>query len=115
MGGVPGAVVATVAYAIPSFVIVSVMAALVRRYGELRHVQNAIAGLKPGVVGLIFAAGLSIVLSAGLGNVFPFTSVDWVALILFAGAFAALRRFKRLSPLLVISICGAAGGVLYTV
>jgi chromate transporter len=132
--GIPGAVVATVGYLLPSLIVVSVLAALYRRYGALRPVQNALAGLRPGVVGLILAASVSIVLAAVLGEGFfvpaalsglaarlgaagdaatATLSVNWAAAVLCAGAFVVLRRFKRTPPLLVIACCGGLGMGVY--
>ncbi|MDR3305740.1 MAG: chromate transporter [Clostridiales Family XIII bacterium] len=121
--GLPGAVLATAAFVLPSFILVSVLALLYRRYSEIRVVGNALAGLRPASVGLILAAGLSIVLMAffGDGDIFVLfgsgsasVSVDYAAAALFAASFFLLRRFK-LPQYAIILGCGAVGGAVYTI
>lgn len=114
--GVPGAVIATIAYVLPSFIIVSILAWMYRKYGEIQHFRNAMAGLRPASVGLILSAGLSIVILSIYGDTaaaFVLTNLDIVAIILVVGAFVCLRAFKT-PQIAVIAACGAIGGVCYT-
>jgi chromate transporter len=114
--GIAGAVVATFAFVLPSFIIVSVLAILYRKYSELSAVQNVLSGLRPATVGLILSAGLSIVILSLFGEsgiTASINQIDFVAAGLFVCGFAVLRKFK-LPPLVVILACGAASGLLYT-
>jgi chromate transporter len=115
--GILGAVVATIAFALPSFIIVSVLAVLYRKYGKLNTVQNVLSGLRPASVGLILSAGLSIVVLLLFGDegfLPDIHAVDFVAGGLLVSGFAVLRIFK-IPPLAVIAGCGAIGGALYSI
>ncbi|MDR0853303.1 MAG: chromate transporter [Clostridiales Family XIII bacterium] len=115
--GIAGGIVATVAYTLPSFIIVSVLAVLYRKYSELRPVQNALSGIRPATIGLIFSAGLSIVWMSFFGVGVSFGAiggVDFIAVCIFAAGFVVLRVFKP-SPLLLIAGSGVLGGVIYTI
>ena len=107
IAGLGGAVVATLGCILPSCLICSLLAFVYYRYRELSLLQSVLASLRPAVVALIAAAGLSIlrlvVLGEGAG-----LSIDWVGLGIFAAAFAVLRRLKW-NPILVMGLCGAAG------
>jgi chromate transporter len=56
LGGWPGAIVATVAFLIPAFAIMTIMAAAVLALPDAPVVRNALTGLQIGVVGLLAAA-----------------------------------------------------------
>lgn len=115
--GVPGALVASFSFILPSVVIVSLLAYLYRRYSELPVVQNALAGVRPAATGLILAAAIDILVTIAFGtdiHSLIFASPDIVTLILACAGVAVLRAF-RTPPLLMIVACGAAGGALYGV
>ena len=66
-----------------------------------------LGSLRPAVVALIAAAGLSILKLVAFDNcAIALENVHWIGLALFAGAFIALRKFK-LNPILVMLCCGA--------
>ena len=116
--GIPGAVVATVAFVLPSFIITSVLAILYRKYSELKVVKNTLEGLRPASIGLILSAGLSIVvlcLFGAEGFNFSDYSLEYISAGLFAVSFVAMRLLKKVPPIAVIALCGAVGGVLHTV
>ena len=112
VAGVPGAVCATLGCVLPSLVIVSLMAMLYRRYGNLAAVQQILSGLRPAVVALIASAGLSILMQAVFGGARP----SWEGFrvqgaALFTLALALLRR-AHLSPILTMLLCGAVSLLL---
>lgn len=110
IGGLPGAVAATAGCVAPSLVIVLLLAVLYKRFGKLELIQGILSGLRPVVVALIAVAGVGILELAfweGAG-----ASVNIPGILLFAAAFFVLRRWK-LSPVLVMLLCGVAGGVVY--
>lgn len=110
IAGVPGALTATFGCILPSCLIVSLLSWLYRRYQALPALQSVLGCLRPAVVALIASAGLSILkLVAVQGG-----SVQWLGLVLFAGAFVLLRKTK-LSPIVIMLLCGAgylAAGLL---
>lgn len=115
IGGLPGALAATAGCVAPSFVIVLLLAVLYKKYGKLELIQGILAGLRPVVVALIAVAGVGILELAFLdGAEKGIQAVSWniPGMLLFAAALFILRRWK-LSPVLVMLLCGAAGGVMY--
>lgn len=106
IAGLGGAVVATLACILPSCFIVSLLAFIYYRYKQLSVLQSVLASLRPAVVALIAAAGLSILeLVAFEGNAPGLANVNWVGVGIFLAAFVLLRKFKR-NPILVMVLCG---------
>lgn len=102
MAGVPGALVATFGCVLPSLLIVSLLAHLYYRYKTVPILQSALSALRPVVVALIASAALSILSLVAIRD----GGASWPDLVLFAAAFAALRRF-RINPILAIAGSGA--------
>lgn len=116
IGGVLGAVIATLGCIAPSCIIVLILAALYKKYSSMKYVQGALNSLRPAVTGLIASAGLSIVLYALISdNAVSFTlkSIDFIALALIALGVFLLRKIK-LNPILIIFGAGVVGGVVYS-
>ena len=108
-----GAIVATLGCILPSLFIVSALAFVYFRYKNLSVLQSVLASLRPAVVALIASAGISILLKV----LFPetlFADLNWIGLGLFSAAFVILRRLKW-NPILVMTLCGAAGLLIGTV
>ena len=93
-----------------------ILAALYYRFKGLSLVQGVIKGLRPAVVALIAASGVSILLTALFGTgdfTFHPADLDIAALVLFAASLFALRKFKP-DPILVMLGAGIIGTVIYT-
>lgn len=109
IAGPLGALSATFGCILPSLVIVSALGALYYRYKSLSLLQSILASLRPAVVALIAGAGLSILQQVAFqGQTAAPEHLDWVGLLSFAAAFAALRRFKA-DPIRTMFCCGAVG------
>ncbi len=115
VGGVVGALVATLGCVFPSCVIVMLLAWVYKKYRSLTLMQGVLSGLRPGVVGLIGAAGASI-LALALWNgtlfSFSFAALSPVSVCLFAAGLFVLRKWN-VNPTLIIFGAGAVGAVLY--
>ncbi len=112
IAGPLGAIVATLGCILPSLFIVSFLAFIYFRYKNLSVLQSILASLRPAVVALIASAGISILLKVVFaGEMLDFSRLNWIGIGLFTAAFAVLRKFKW-NPILVMSLCGAAGLVL---
>ena len=114
--GFLGALVATLGVVLPSFVIILIIAALIKNILKYAGVQSVLSGIRPTIVGLILATALTMFVT----QVFGFTSVgdgfsfDWRALLIFLviAAVAVLWQvFKKrqFSPILLILLSGALG------
>lgn len=103
VGGVLGSAAATFGVVLPSFLIIVALASLYLRYRENPAVGGVTAGLKPGVVGLIVAAAVSI------GKE---TIIDWRGIVIGAGVLIAVKTFK-VHPILAIVASAAIGILVY--
>ena len=115
--GVPGALIATAAVVLPAFFIVVIIMAALKNFIKKDVVQAVLGGLKSCVIGIILATGVYMVLINCIGSVNS-VSVDISATALFAGLsafwFGTKKLFKkRISPIVLICIAGAAGVLIY--
>ncbi len=107
-GGIAGAFIASFAFMLPPFLIVSLLYVVYRKYGQVKQMQDALSGLKPGVVGLIAVAGLGVIVDTVWGGTVALSSTDAFSAALIVTAFFILRKWK---PGIIVTIlaCGAAG------
>ena len=115
VGGIIGALLATLGLVLPPFLIILLIAKVYEKIRENRLVQGAMMGLKATVVGLIAATVLSvgqeIFFSEGI-NLAVFRSANfYVSLIIFAVALFLLL-YKKLNPILIIAGSAVVGIVL---
>lgn len=109
VGGLPGSLVASFAFLLPPFLIVSLLYAAYRRFGRLNRVQDALNGLKPGVVGLIAVAGLGIIIDTVWGeSAVTFASADIFSAVLILVTFFVMRKWKT-GVITTILACGVVG------
>lgn len=110
VAGIPGAAIATLGVILPSCIFVTVLAGLYTRYRKLSLMQGILQSLRPAVVSMIFAAGVSILLpTLFAGGTISFLAGNFQvrAAVLFVAALVCLRRWK-MNPILVMTGCGAA-------
>lgn len=115
VAGIGGALIATLGCVLPSCVIVLTLAYIYYRYRQLSMVQGVLGRLRPAVVAMIAAAGLSILMTALFGSqaILPdFTNLNYVALLLFAACLFVLRKWKP-NPIWVMAGAGLIGMVVY--
>ena len=116
-GGFLGALIATTAVILPSFVVILLVTVLLKAALKSKYVQAAIGGLKPCVVGIVLATGIYMIFSNCISSVSA-PIADWKAIIL-TGLFLLLlygypRIFKKkLSPIALIAISAVVGAVVY--
>ena len=116
VAGLPGALIATIGGVFPSCVIVITLAYIYYRFRKLNMVQGVLAGLRPAVIAMIASAGISLLIMAFYGQrTLPkdLTSLDVIAVIIFAIGFFVLRKWKP-NPLWVMAGSGVAGIILYS-
>ena len=113
IGGLPGAIVATLGCVLPSCIIVLALAWVYTKYKDLGLLRGILAGLRPAVVALIASAGLTILISALFVNdVLPhaLSDVDGIAVALFVLSLVILRKWKP-DPILVMVGSGVIGAI----
>lgn len=113
IAGIPGALIATFGCIFPSCVIVMIVAYFYYKYRQLTVIQGILSGLRPAVVGLIAAAGFSILMLTLFGGaaVRP-GQIDWKAAAIFTACLFILRKFKT-DPTYVMLGSGAVGAIVY--
>lgn len=119
-GGVLGALLATLGVVLPSFCIILLIAALIRNLLKFGGVRAFLAGLRPAVVALILATGVTMLLSVTLGisRVGVTPTPDWRGLILLCilllvALFVKCVMRKKPSPIVMILLSAGMGIVLY--
>ncbi|MCR5236371.1 MAG: chromate transporter [Lachnospiraceae bacterium] len=112
--GILGGIEASLALALPSFIVILVVAAFLDRFKENRYVESAFYGLRPASIAMISAAGLNVVkiaiinIPAFLEGYDPSKLIIWKGLILAVVLFAARRRLK-LHPVFFIAVSAVIG------
>ena len=111
VGGIFGAVCATLGVVMPSFLVILIVAKCYEKFKESKIVKGCMSGLKPAVVGLIasalISAALTVFFPAGL-TLKVFNDIAfYVSLVIFA--LALLLSFKKVHPIIVICISAVLG------
>lgn len=121
-GGILGALVATLGVVLPSFVVILLVATLIRNLLKYKGVQAFLSGVRPCVVGLILATAVTLFLRTTLGMVVigDAVQVDLRGIAIFLAlpliAMGAKHIFhKKPSPIVMILISAILGVVLYGV
>lgn len=118
VGGVLGAIVATVGSVAPSCIIILILAYLYYKYKNLSTIQGALKGLRPAVVSLIATAGISILSLAIFKseevtiNTMNIRDINIVSVILIGISLFFLRKYKA-SPMYVMIGTGIIGIFIY--
>ncbi len=100
--GIPGAIIATLGVIFPSFIIISIIAALLHNFADIPAVQYAFNGIRVAVCALILKAVIKL-LKSSVKN-----WISWVLLIL---SFLVIIIFD-ISPVFVV-IAAAITGIVY--
>jgi len=111
VGGVFGAVCATLGVVVPSFVVILIVAKCYDRFRQSKTVKGCMSGLKPAVVGLIGGAivsvGATVFFPAGLA-VSAFTELKFYLAAAICGVMMVLS-FKKVHPIIIICISAVIG------
>lgn len=111
--GVIGAVTASFAVMLPSFIIMLVVSRYFMKYSNDERVNFVFKVLRPAVVGLIASAALLLMNSENYGVPSSEPLRFWVSVGLTIAAFIALKVYK-INPILILLLCGIFGGVFFT-
>ena len=118
-GGIPGAILATLGVVLPSFLIILLIASVLTNLMKYKGVNAFLSGVRPCVVAMILATGITMALS----SLFSYTgtgttpSPDIRAILVFALLLLihlACRRLRKAapSPILMI-VLSALLGILF--
>ena len=118
IAGMPGALAATAGCVLPSCILVTLLAKIYLKYRNLSLLQGVLKSLRPAVIAMIAAAGVSILVTAFWGEaitsltltqLLPNISIQAVGI--FIGSLILLVRFK-MNPIHVMLLSGVAEVVL---
>ncbi len=110
VAGILGGIVATLFLILPSIIVILIIARILEKFSENKLVKDVFYGLRPAVVGMLFASVLSVFESSLFGGNFM-NGVDWRYLALFAALVFGIFKFKK-HPILFIGI-GAVVGIIF--
>jgi chromate transporter len=111
--GFIGGIVATLGFIMPSCIIAILFARYFFRYREIPAIQGIMKGLRPAVVSLIAAAGLSIIsttLFSGSWSSVSLNDINYAAVGIFALSLFVIRKYK--ANILAVMGGSAAVGIL---
>lgn len=118
--GFPGAMIATLAVVLPSFFVILLLMILLRRVLKNPLTKAILSGLKPCMMGIIFAVGLSMILRSCLGDfqdigeIKPDKTATILTLLLSVFYFASRKWMKRgISAIQLIALSAVLGIVAY--
>ena len=115
--GFPGALIATAAVVLPSFIIILLIMVLLKKLLKNPVVQAVLRGLKPCIIGIILATGIYMILQhcAGSLGAFSFNLTAAVMTAVLAAIYFGSRKVmkKGVSPIGLIGISALAGILIY--
>ena len=107
-----GSLTASLAVMLPSIVLMLIVSRFFMKYSKHRNVENVFRLLRPAVVGLIASAALLLMTEENFGSPTETPLQFGVSVALFIAVFVAMKFFK-VSPILILVLAGAFGGVFY--
>lgn len=108
IAGPLGALAATVGCVLPSCILVTLLARVYLRYRNLSLIQGVLKALRPAVIAMIAAAGVSILVTAfwGESGLILLQETNLRAVFLFAASLFLLIRL-HMNPIHVMLLAGA--------
>lgn len=104
VAGFWGATVSTIGIFLPSFLLILIVAPIIKRYRANANVQGFIKGAYAAAIGTILGASV-LLAKVAIG--------DWLTALIFAGSLAILFRFKKLSNPALVAAVAAIGLIAY--
>lgn len=111
-GGLLGAIIATLAVVLPSFIIILLVMACLKNALKNKYIQAVLRGLKPCIIGIIFATGVFMTVNHAIAD----ARAGIIAIVLAAIMFGSKPVLKKkISPILLILLSACMGMVVYGV
>lgn len=117
--GILGAIIATAAVVLPSFIVILLITILLKALIKNRYVQAILSGIKPSIIGIILATGVYMTINNCI-SISGAVSVNFRSLlitaILIAVIYVTKKRTKRnLSSIRLIALSVLFGIIIYAV
>ena len=128
VGGIPGAIIATIGEVTPSIIVILIVAMMLKKFRDSKYVNDAFYGLRPASTGLIGAAcaGVMLQVIAGITSASQEDSIlmkfSWDGAISWRGIILALvllvftryiKKTKDLHPIVFIGVSAVIGVVFH--
>ena len=112
LGGIPGAIAATIGCILPACIVSLILISLYRKYREIPVITEMMNCLKSMSVAMIFSTVLKIFVSA----VFPqgldhLKDIDLLAVVMIGISYYLLKRYKT-NPIFIMLGCGCISLIL---
>ncbi len=113
--GLAGALTATLAVVLPSFIIILLVTALLKTVLKNQYVQAVLRGLKPGMIGIILATGIAMICRNGIVMEETVLLRPLFLTIMLGAVYFGSRKIWKggLSPIQLICLAAAAGIAVY--
>ena len=116
--GFLGALVATLAVVLPSFIIILMITALLKNAFKNKYVQAVLRGLKPSVIGIVLAMGVYMLVKNCLMEDTFKMNLRSIVITAVLGIVAVLYKYfskKKMSPIIMIVISSLLGMFVYAI
>ena len=117
-GGILGSVCATLGVVLPSFIIILLIAAVLKNLTNNPYFAGFMKGVKPIVTGLILTTGLLLLLRSAVPEAETGVTVSWFALLVFGivavACWASQKFFKKKLTAVPIILISAMLGIIAT-
>ena len=113
-----GALLATLAVVLPSFIIILLITALLKNVFKNKYVQAILKGLKPCVIGIVFAMGVYMIAKNCFAEDLFKINLRAVIITLVLGIISILYKYftkKKMSPITMIVISSLLGMFVYAI
>ena len=121
-GGLLGALLATLGVVLPSFIIILIIATLMRNLLKYAGVKAFLGGIRPCIVGLILATATTMFMSTAIGfsSIGDTLTMDFKGIIIFAiliaiSVVAKLVFKKKPTPIQMVLISAGLGMLMYSI
>lgn len=121
-GGFFGSVCATLGVVLPSFIIIFIIAKLLKNFADNRFVKGVISGINPIAVGLIISTGIAVFAGNLIDNFgsfdLPEFDVRSIIIAVMIGITLAVHRLirkKKFPAILLILVSAAFGMIVYAI
>ncbi|MBQ1321520.1 MAG: chromate transporter [Solobacterium sp.] len=113
--GLAGALTATLAVVLPSFIIILLVTAMLKTVLKNQYVQAVLRGLKPGMIGIILATGIAMICRNGIVTEETVRLRPLFLTITLSAVYFGSRKIRKggLSPIQLICLAAAAGIAVY--
>ena len=106
MGGIPGAIIATLGAITPPIIITALLLFLYRKYREIKIVSEILFALKCMALAMVISTFISIgVATIFTGSEAMISNTDYLLLMMSLASFFILRKYK-INPVYIMLVCG---------